>query len=189
MIKNIQETAATTKTRLLYMINEEKDQIKNRFTLVANELKANQSESDFVETDVQEWQKKLRDCKQKFEQLMVQNNDLIDIDIKLMDVKDSISINRKSDVKIQTRFNDQFRETIYEKPSNHQTSQNSFRKNARCAELRSANRFHKKPTNDSDDYCNSARDIINGDIYHDETEDIQLNTSNRWLSQMEENFE
>ncbi|CAF4205919.1 unnamed protein product [Rotaria sp. Silwood2] len=94
MIKNIQATAAASKTRLIDMINEEKKQLKNNFTSMANELQVNQSGNDYVETDLQEWQKQLNDCKQKFEQFLLSNNNFLDISIKPTDFENIISINR-----------------------------------------------------------------------------------------------
>ncbi|CAF5097525.1 unnamed protein product, partial [Rotaria sp. Silwood1] len=94
MIKNIQATAAASKTRLINMINEEKNQLKNNFTLMANELKSNQTGNDYVETDLYEWQKQLNDCKQKFEQFMLSNNNFIDISINPTDFENIISISR-----------------------------------------------------------------------------------------------
>ena len=102
MIKNIQATAMVSRTRLIQMVDEEKDQLKSRFSSMANELKANQSTNDYVETDIQEWQKQLSDCKRKIEQLLVSNNDFIDINIKPTDLDNSININRRNTVKIRT---------------------------------------------------------------------------------------
>ncbi|CAM4832467.1 unnamed protein product [Rotaria magnacalcarata] len=105
MIKNIQATAATAKTRVIQMINEEKDQLKKTFTSAANELKTNQTGNDYVETDVQEWRQQLNDCQQKFEKHLLSNNNFIDIAITPLDFENSISINRHNEIKIPTRFN------------------------------------------------------------------------------------
>ncbi|CAF4943716.1 unnamed protein product [Rotaria sp. Silwood1] len=104
MIKNIQATAAASKTRLINMVNEEKNQLKNNFTLMANELKSNQTGNDYVETDLHLWQKQLNDCKQKFEQFMLSNNNFIDISINPTDFENIISISRGNDIKIRTRL-------------------------------------------------------------------------------------
>jgi hypothetical protein len=102
MIANIKTTAAANKTRLNQIINEEKDQLKNKFKLMADELKTNQSNSDYVELDIQEWQKQLSECKQKLEQLQTWNNDFISIDIKSIDWKNGINIQQKKEVHIRT---------------------------------------------------------------------------------------
>lgn len=107
MIKNIQATALASRTRLIQMMEEEKDQLKSRFSSMANELNANQSANDYVETDIQEWQKQLSDCKRKIEQLLVTNSDFIDIDIKPTDLEKTININRRHTVKIRTKFSRQ----------------------------------------------------------------------------------
>jgi hypothetical protein len=102
MIKNIKATAATNKTRLAQIMNNEKDQLKNKFSSMADELKTNQSNKDYVETDIQEWQRKMSECKQKLEQLQTWNNDFINIDIKSVDWNNSIQIHQRKDVLIRT---------------------------------------------------------------------------------------
>jgi hypothetical protein len=104
MIANIKITAAENKTRLTQIINEEKDQLKNKFQVMADELKTNQSSSDYVEYDIQEWQKQISECKQKLEQLHTSNNDFINMDIKPIDWSNSINIYKRKDVLIKSNI-------------------------------------------------------------------------------------
>jgi hypothetical protein len=67
-------------------------------------LKTNQSSSDYVETDIQEWQKQITECKQKLEQLQTSNNDFINMDIKPIDWSNSINIYKRKDVLIKTHI-------------------------------------------------------------------------------------
>jgi hypothetical protein len=106
MIANIKSTAAANKTRLTQILNEEKDQLKNKFKAMADELKTNQSSSDYVESDIQEWQKQISECKQKLEQLQTYNNDFITMDIKPIDWSNSINIYKRKDVLIKTNIAD-----------------------------------------------------------------------------------
>jgi DNA repair exonuclease SbcCD ATPase subunit len=103
-ITNIKATAAAKKTRLTQIINEEKDQLKNKFKVMTDELKTNQPSSDYVEPDIQEWQKQISECKQKLEQLQAYNNDFINMDIKPIDWSNSINIYKRKDVLLKTNI-------------------------------------------------------------------------------------
>ena len=166
MIKNIQATAAASKARLINIIHEEREQLRNNFTSMANELKANQSGSDYVETDLQEWQKQLNDCKQKFEQLMVPKNKFIEIDIQPIDFGNSVSINWKNGVKIRTRPNASSKILVNEPYITCKNCDRSFAKSsgyvefcsADCSEWNSQN--YSRTSDDDFDGCFHGECIV-----------------------------
>jgi len=101
MIANIKEIVAQNKARLHSIINEEKDILKDKFESMAQELRANQSNNDYVESDIQQWQSQINECKQKLEQLQKSNNDFIDVETKSIDCNKGISIRQRKDVVIK----------------------------------------------------------------------------------------
>ena len=102
-IANVKTTAAATRTRITKIMNEEKDQLKNKFKSMGDELRINLSNGDYVESDIQEWQKQINECKKKLEQLQTDNNDLIYIDIKPIDWDNRISISQRLAVRVRTK--------------------------------------------------------------------------------------
>ncbi|UJR34619.1 hypothetical protein I4U23_027396 [Adineta vaga] len=107
MITNIKATAASNKRRITQMMNEEKDELKDKFKLIATELKTNQSDNDYVEPDIQNWQKQINECKQKLEQLQKGNNNFIEVDIKPLDWKNIFTICKRREVKVMTRVREE----------------------------------------------------------------------------------
>ncbi|CAF2534503.1 unnamed protein product [Rotaria sp. Silwood2] len=168
MIKNIQATAAASKTRLIDMINEEKKQLKNNFTSMANELQVNQSGNDYVETDLQEWQKQLNDCKQKFEQFLLSNNNFLDISIKPTDFENIISINRSNDIKIRTRLpTSQTRMVINERNITCKHCERYFPKSSGHVEFCSADCSERYTTKYSDDNSDDGGDNGGDGCFHE----------------------
>lgn len=100
-IAKIKATAAESKIRLNQVMNEEKDQLKQNFKSISDELKTNQTNSDYVEHDIQQWQRQISECKQKLEELQVDNNNFIDIDIRSVDWDSSINIRKRQNLRIK----------------------------------------------------------------------------------------